>query len=138
MSYAKPLPAIDVWSRPFWEGARRKVLTMPCCGECGHVFFPPGPVCPACRSSRLEWKECSGKATVESWVVFHQLYYKGFAGEIPYNVATVRLEEGPQLVTNIVGVANDAIRAGMPVEVTFEVATDDVTIPKFRPANEGK
>jgi uncharacterized OB-fold protein len=133
MSYEKPLPVIDVWSRPFWEGAKRHVLTMPCCRKCGHIFFPPGPICTACRSHEVEWKELSGSATVESWVVFHQNYFKGFAAEMPYNVALVRLAEGPQLVTNLVGIANDDIRAGLPVEVTFAEATDEISIPKFKP-----
>jgi uncharacterized protein len=135
MSYAKPLPVIDRWNRPFWEGTRRKVLTMPACRRCGHLHFPPGPVCPACRSTDLEWQELSGKAKVESWVVFHQNYFKSFADEIPYNVVLVRLAEGPQLVSNLVGVPNERIRSGMPVEVTFDVATDDISIPKFRPAS---
>jgi uncharacterized protein len=137
MTYTKPLPVVDNWNRRFWESAKRRVLALPRCRPCGHIHFPPGPVCPACRSTELEWPELSGKATVESWVVFHQNYFKGFAGETPYNVALVRLDEGPQLVTNLVGIANDDIRVGLPVEVMFEDATEEIAIPKFRPARQG-
>jgi uncharacterized OB-fold protein len=78
----------------------------------------------------------SGKGAVESWVVFHQNYFKGFADEIPYNVTLIRLAEGPQLVTNLVEIANADIHAGLGVEVVFHPATDDVTIPRFKPVGE--
>jgi uncharacterized OB-fold protein len=67
--------------------------------------------------------------------VFHQAYFKGFAGDIPYNVAEVELDEGPRLTTNLVGVANDAIKAGMPVEIVYDDVTEELTLAKFRPAS---
>ncbi|OUN00009.1 MAG: hypothetical protein BAA02_10665 [Paenibacillaceae bacterium ZCTH02-B3] len=137
MEYTKPLPKPDVWSRPFWEHAKNGVLATQACVKCGHRFFPPGPVCPSCYSFELEWKPVSGKGKVVSWVVFHQLYYKGFADEIPYNVALVQLDEGPMMYTNIVGIPNEQISMNMPVEVVFEKATDEFTIPKFKPQAGG-
>ncbi len=53
--------------------------------------------------------------------------------ELPYNVAEVELEEGPRLLTNLVGVGNDEIRAGMPVEIVFDDVTDEITLAKFKP-----
>jgi len=134
MDYKKPIPALDNWNRPFWAAAREGALKMQGCKSCGHLFYPPGPVCPCCFSDVLEWRTLSGRGTVESWVVFHQAYYKGFSDELPYNVAMVRLEEGAYLFTNLVGIPNDKIRRGLPVEVIFEKATEEITIPKFRPA----
>lgn len=133
MSYIKPLPAIDNWNRGFWAAAKEERLAAPHCLDCGQVFFPPGACCPHCLSQRMDWKTLSGRGTVESWTVFHQLYYKGFAPELPYNVAVINLEEGISLMSNIVGIPNDHIESGMAVEVVFEKATDDITIPKFRP-----
>jgi uncharacterized OB-fold protein len=66
-------------------------------------------------------------------VVFHQSYFKGFDSELPYNVAEVELDEGPRLLTNLVGIGNNGIRAGMPVEITFEDVTGEVTLAKFKP-----
>ena len=134
MEYTKPLPAPDVWSLPFWEATRRHELRMQRCDACGHVRFPPGPTCPRCLSTAATWAPLSGRGTVWSWTVFHQLYYQGFKGELPYNVALVELEEGPRLYTNLVGVANEAIREGLAVVVAFEEATEAWTIPRFRPA----
>ncbi|HLZ71154.1 MAG TPA: Zn-ribbon domain-containing OB-fold protein [Dehalococcoidia bacterium] len=134
MTYAKPLPEPDVWSRPFWEAAQQHELRMQRCAGCGHLRFPPGPTCTRCLSPEASWELLSGRGRIWSWTVFHQLYYAGFKDELPYNVALVELEEGPRLYTNIVGIENDALREGLAVEVTFEQATDEITIPRFRPA----
>jgi uncharacterized OB-fold protein len=71
---------------------------------------------------------------VYSFVIVHQRYDASFAGDLPYNVAIVELEEGPRLVTNIVGCAREDVYVGMPVHVTYEDVTDEFTLPKFRPA----
>jgi uncharacterized OB-fold protein len=47
----------------------------------------------------------------------------------------VELDEGPRLTTWVTGIAPDELRLGMPVELWFDDVTDEVTLPKFRPAN---
>ena len=64
----------------------------------------------------------------------HHVLHPGFAEEAPYNVTVVQLDEGPRYQTNLVGVANDDIRVGMPVEATFFDINDEVSLLKFRPA----
>ena len=80
----------------------------------------------------------SGMGKVWSFTIFHQLYFKSFAQELPYNVAFVELQEGPKLMSNIVGCSNEEIRCDMPVQVTFNDVTDDITLPKFTPAHSGQ
>jgi hypothetical protein len=62
-----------------------------------------------------------------------QRYNPAFADELPYNVAMVELEEGPRLITNIVGCNNGDLRIGMEVEVVFEDVTEEITLPRFKP-----
>jgi hypothetical protein len=62
----------------------------------------------------------------------HQLYHPGFAKEVPYAVVMVELEEGCKFVSNLLGVKPHDIKCGMPVEVTFEKLSDEVSMPKFR------
>ena len=45
----------------------------------------------------------------------------------------MELDEGVQLITNIVGCDPDRLAIGMPVEVTFEDVTPEISIPRFRP-----
>ena len=73
---------------------------------------------------------------MQSWVVFHQKYYAGFADELPYSVALVRLDEGPLLMSNLVGVPNDALRIGQRVRVTFRDVDERISIPVFEPAED--
>jgi uncharacterized OB-fold protein len=133
-SYAKPLPRVTADNRPFWEAARRHQLALQRCADCGHFRYPPAPVCPRCLSESADWAPVSGRGTVSTFVVFHKPYFQAFAAEIPYNVVQVELAEGPRLTANLVGVSNDEIRVGMPVEVVFDDVTPEITLPRFRRA----
>lgn len=129
-----PLPAPDETSAPFFAGAAAGRLMLMRCGSCGLDRFPARDRCERCWSTESQWVEASGRATLHSWVVFHQVYHPAFAGQVPYNVALVELAEGPRITTAIVDVANVSLRAGMPLTVLFEPVADGVALPKFRPA----
>ena len=130
---AKPLPNVSDFNRPYWEGAKRHELRLQRCQSCGKLWAPNSPVCPHCFSEDYEWEKVSGRGKIATWIVFHKLYHPGFANDIPYNVAFVELEEGPRIISNIVGVKNEDLSIGMPVEVVFEDVNEDITIPKFQP-----
>jgi uncharacterized protein len=131
---AKPLPAISDFNRAFWEAAKRHKLALQRCNSCGKFWAPNGPVCPHCFSEDYTWEDLSGRGKIASWVVFHKVYHPAFANEVPYNVAFVEVEEGPRIISSIVGVSNDQLRIGMPVEVIFEDVNDEISLPKFKPA----
>lgn len=133
--YLKPLPPITNLNRPYWDGLRERELRMQRCSSCGSTWYPPAPICPDCWSEDHEWVPLSGRATVSSWVVFHQAYLRGYDDDVPFNVAEVTLAEGPRLMTNLVGIDNDEIEMGMEVEVVFDDVTDDVTLAKFTPVS---
>jgi len=132
--YLKPLPTITPLNQPYWDALKRHELRMQQCQQCAKVWYPPSPLCPRCWSRKFDWTPLSGHGRVSSWVVFHQSYFKGFEGEIPYNVAEVELAEEPRLMTNLVAVANGDIRAGMPVEIVYDDVTEELTLARFRPA----
>jgi len=48
-------------------------------------------------------------------------------------VALVDLEEGPRVMTNIVGCVPEDVRIGLPVRATFEAVSDDAGIVLFEP-----
>lgn len=132
MSTAKPLPIPNEDSQPFWDAARRGEFLLQHCDDCGAVRFPPAVICPECSSLAASWKPVSGRGKVWSYVVFHRAYHPAFKEELPYAVACVELAEGPRLLTNVVGIAPDALRCEMPVELFLEDAADGMKIPKFR------
>lgn len=131
--YKKPLPAISTLNGPYWDGLKQRELKMPSCNDCGKLWYPPAPFCPECWSRNFTWRQLGGRGTVNSWVVFHQAYFSSYKDDVPYNVAEVELEEGPRLLTNLVGVANADIVIGMSVEIVYDDVTDEVTLAKFRP-----
>ena len=104
------------------------------CETCGVVMWPVKSRCDNCMQPTVNWVQASGKATLYSFVLMHQVYHPGFASEIPYTIAQVDLEGGLRILTNLVGCSNNDLQIGMPLEVTFEAITDEVTLPKFRPA----
>ena len=137
MAYTKPIPIVIDENRPFWEATRRKELLLQCCRDCGAYRFPPNILCVECSSTAFDWKPVSGRGKVYSFVIFHRAYHPGFADELPYAVACIELAEGPRLMSNIVGIPPGEVRCDMPVEVVFEEITDEISLPKFRPAPAG-
>ncbi|MEW6268260.1 MAG: OB-fold domain-containing protein [Thermodesulfobacteriota bacterium] len=130
---AKPVPRVTPELAPFFAAAKRGELAVQRCTECGLLRFPPREVCSRCWSRGADWTFVSGRGQVYSFYVMHQVYHPGFAGEVPYPVVVVELEEGPRVLSNLVGCARDEIAIGMPVEATFEQLDGTVTLPKFRP-----
>ena len=132
-TYEKPLPTLTKLNRPYFEGAKRGEFRLQRCDGCGNHWYSPSTHCPRCLARDYQWVRLSGRGRVWSWIVMHQRYFKAFEAEMPYNVAFIQLEEGPFLMSTVVGVPNDALRGDMPVEAVFDDATEDVAVPKFRP-----
>jgi uncharacterized protein len=130
------LPQPTAESLPFWDGLARHELLVQRCGSCGRYWFPPANVCQHCWSDRYTWQQVSGRGRVHSFTVFRRAYATELADQLPYVVAVVELEEGPRLITNVVGVEPDDVRVDLPVEVVFDDLTDDVTLHAFHPREE--
>lgn len=130
---AKPLPQITPEMKPFWDAARRRQLVVQRCSGCGALRFPARDLCSRCLSREADWVPVSGRGTVFSFAVMHQVYHPGFANEVPYAVVVVEIPEGARILSNLVDCPVGDITIGMPVEVVFEDVSPDVTLPKFRP-----
>jgi len=133
--YEKPLPVLTALNRPYFEATKRGELRLQTCSQCGHVRFPESTHCPRCLSPEAVWTIMSGRGRVWSFIVMHQKYFRSFASDLPYNCALVQLEEGPLMMSTIVDTPAASIHCDMPVTVVFEQATEDITLPKFRPAS---
>lgn len=137
--YAKPLPKLTDESRPFWDGCQAHELRIQQCDSCARFRFPPQKMCRHCNCVEFTWAPVSGRGTVYSFIVPTntspgELPARGF--DYPYAIALVELEGtgGVRIASNIVDCPVDAIAIDMPVEVTFEQATEEITLPKFRRA----
>ena len=99
--------------------ARR--VAHPALHACGKAYFFPRPFCPFCSSKDVEWFTASGRGKLYSYVI-NQRAAPGFQNEAPYVIAVVELDEGPRMMTNIVGVepTPENLPVGLPVEVTSD------------------
>jgi uncharacterized OB-fold protein len=132
--WKKPLPTISGETRPYWEACRRGQLLVQRCDACQSWQFYPRGICSGCWSTDIRWVPSSGRGTVWTFTVTRQNRTPGFAEEVPYVLALVELEEGVKMFSNIVGCDPGEVAIGMPVEATFIRATDQISVPYFKPA----
>lgn len=127
-----PLPVPSPDNQQFWDALTEGELRIQRCAACNTLRHPPRPMCPQCRSFDVEWVRMSGRGTVFSYIVTHQPIHPALVDRVPFATVIVELEEGPRLTTNLVDVSPAEITIGMPVEVVFQRASDEITLPLFR------
>ena len=128
------LPLIEEESAPYWNGLREGKLLIRHCRACGKHHSYPRPFCPHCWSDDVEWVQASGGATLYTHSVVHVNDLPPFGSQVPYVAAVVELDEGPKMMTRVVGCEHDQLEIGMRLQLGTEVVTDEVTMAVFRPA----
>jgi len=144
----RPIPQPTPETQEYWDACREHRLTLQRCLDCAGqpAYFYPRPFCPTCLSYNVESFEASGRGKLHTYVIAHR-GAPGFDDAVPYVIAVVELEEGPRMMSNIVGgePAPENLPADLPVEVTWEDlehqsrdgSTRSVGLPLFRPAPKG-
>ncbi len=128
----KPVSQPDELTEPFFAAGAEGRLLVAVCTSCGAMRLPTSATCPDCLAEGVEWQDVSGKGTVHTFAIMHRRYHPAWEPDLPYNIAVVELDEGPRLPANIIGVENDEISVGMPVEVVWE-REGEAPVPRFRP-----
>jgi hypothetical protein len=128
-----PRPVADNETRGYWEGAGRHELVLQRCLRCGSVQHRPRAQCAKCFGP-IEHFVASGRGTVWTFTVTEQNQVPPFRDAVPYVLAYVELEEGPRLLTNVVGCAPEEVRIGLPVRAELRTGNDLYGVPVFRPA----
>ncbi len=128
-----PAPLADTITLPWWEAAAEHRLVVQRCTGCAHTRLPPAPVCPQCRSEDSDWQEVSGLGEVYTYTVVHRPIAAD--QELPFVIAVIALEDagGVRMISNLVSVAPEEVRIGMPVELVWEDMSEELAIPRFRP-----
>lgn len=130
------MPAVNESSdlhAPYWQRVRALGFAMPRCADCGHFHFYPRPACPHCASERVAVARASGRGSVYSYSVVHRAPSATFADQVPYVVALIETDEGPHLMSRVVGMPPEAVVIGMRVRVR---AGADGAPPMFEPEEE--
>ncbi len=131
----RPLPKLDeLDTSAFWQATAQQRLTYQRCRNCGTVQWYPRAHCTGCLSPDLETLTASGAGTIYTFSTVRLNYHPFFRAQAPYAVAWVDLDEGPRLLTQIIGVEEpSALAIGDRVKVRFE-AQGDLAVPLFEPA----
>jgi uncharacterized OB-fold protein len=127
------VPRRNAETTPFWDACAAGRLMLPKCDGCGQLIWYPRRFCPFCATHSVTYVEVSGRGTVYTFTIMR----RGdgpFREKSPYVLAYVQLDEGPIMMTNIVGVDPESVEVGQAVRVVFEPAGDGDAIPRFTAA----
>jgi uncharacterized OB-fold protein len=128
-----PEPIFDADTEPYWRGAGKGRLLLTQCESCEAFVWIPRPYCPV-DLSPTRWVEASGRGVVYSHTTVHK-GERSYAKRPPFVLAYVELDEGPRIMTNIVGCDPEAVVVGMPVTAVFDPVEggEGIAIPRFTP-----
>jgi uncharacterized OB-fold protein len=126
--YAKPLPDPEhPATAPFWQGTRESRLLVQECAACGYLRWPPGPACPECLSADAAWTQVRPSGTLVTYCVYRRAFSPAFAGDVPYAVGYVELDDGPRMYGTVLGEL-DTLQSGRPVHAVFDPVAPGVSL----------
>lgn len=128
----RSVPRHYTFSEPYWAGTREKKLLLQYCRRSGQYQFYPRPVSIFTGTRDLEWREVSGRGEIFSWTVAH-MARPPFAGHTPYLVVTVMLDEGINVISNLINCALESVVIGMRVRATWAPLPDGTNLLLFEP-----
>lgn len=131
---ARPLPQPTAISKPFWDACRERRLTIQRCQACARYVFIPQAFCPRCLRRSLAWVQAAGTGSVVTYTVVWRPQTPAF--EVPYVIAVVRLDEGVEMMTNLVDVEPDQVSIGARVRVVFADVAEHLALPFFTLAGD--
>jgi uncharacterized OB-fold protein len=127
-----PLPEPTHVSQPFWAGANEGELRYQWCDACAIAQMDPRPACRNCLVGPLEWRTSAGLGVISSFTIVWRPPVPSFT--VPYAPAIVRLDEGFELLTNIVGCFAADVRIDLAVQAAFHEVEPGRSLPYFRPS----
>ena len=124
-------PYGDPISEPFWRAATQHQLLIQKCRQCGAHQFYPRPFCLKCQGDDVEWVRAAGTGTIYAMTTVRRQVLADFP--VPYVNGIVELDEGPRLLTTIVGRQG---RIGDKVRVVWKDRPQAPPLPLFEPVKD--
>lgn len=126
-----PVPTPSWRMAPYWEACRRGELLHFRCPDCSHAETRPFTVCGRCGGRGGGWVTGSGRGALYSWTVVWRPQHPRFS--VPYAPAVVQMDDGYHMISAVIGCRAEDLHAGLRLEVEFHPASDEITLPYFRP-----
>ena len=118
-----PKPLVQPDTLAYWQAADEGRLLVKRCTACGEFHHYPRDICPHCLSDATEWVQAAGTGTVYSFSAMG-------SDERAYTLAHVTLDEGPTMLTNLVG---EGFAIDQRVRVVFVPSEGGHAVPMFGP-----
>lgn len=131
----RPVPKITPTTQPFWDGLRQHKVRLQYSPSTDAWVFYPRTLAPGSLADDLEWREISGAGQVYTFTVARRPTAAPWEDAVPQIIAVVEVDEGARIPTELVAVAPEDVRVGLPVRPVFEdLPGSDVTLLHYRPA----
>jgi uncharacterized OB-fold protein len=121
------------FSKPYWDATRDKRLVLQYCKVAKRFQHYPRPVSIFTGRRRdLEWREVSGKGQVFTFTIAVR-GLQAFRGHEPYAVALVTLDEGVNVLANVIHCKSDELHVGLRVKACWLPLEDGTHLLQFEP-----
>jgi uncharacterized protein len=97
-----------------------------------YQFYPRPTSSHTGRASNLEWREVPGKGAVFSYTVIRRAR-PPFRGHEPFWLALVTLDEGVNVMANIIGCSEAQMKTGLRVKPHWVPLSDGRNLLAFEP-----
>ena len=94
------------------------------CAKCGKLHYPPRLICDSCKGRDFETVRLVPRGMVKTFTTIRTAQ-SAFVNQIPMVMAVVELEDGVRITTQVVDIAPDEMRIGMPVKLEFRKIRQD-------------
>ena len=123
---------------PFWEATRQKKLVIQYCKTAKKYQHFPRPVSIFTGRRRdIEWREVSGKGKVFSYTIAHR-GTPPFQGAEPYAIVSVSLDEGVNVIADMIHCTAEELKVGMKVKPYWHPLDNGEHLLMWQPDKDAK
>jgi uncharacterized OB-fold protein len=132
LSVTREPPKPRSFSKAYWDATRAKKLLIQYDRRSGKYQFFPRATSIYNGRRELEWREVSGKGQVFSYTIAHRAR-PPFQGHEPFAIGLVTLDEGVNVMGNIVHCTREQLKIGMRVKPFWAPLGNGTHLLMFEP-----
>jgi uncharacterized protein len=132
LSVSREPPKPRSFSKAYWDATREKRLIVQYDRRSGKYQFFPRATSIYDGRRDLEWREVSGKGELFSYTIAHRAR-PPFQGHEPFAIGLVTLDEGVNVMANIVHCTHDQMKIGLRVKPFWAPLANGTHLLMFEP-----
>lgn len=132
LSVTREPPKPRTFSKAYWDATRAKRLIVQYDKRSGNYQFFPRATSIYNGHRDLEWREVSGKGEIFSFTIAYRARAP-FQGHEPFVIGLVTLDEGVNVMGNIVHCTRDRLKIGLRVKPFWTPLANGTHLLMFEP-----